>query len=298
MKRSSRICICCFARDLDIQSTLVSPFLAERAWAGEPELCLLVNCKSCGFRFFDRGLSDDEASSYYSGYRGEDYFLARHRHEPFYTRSVHNETQVWLSSAARRIALRNSLAAAGLIRNRFSALDWGGGSGILLRDIQASRKAVFDLNPSDWASGMEIIKSKEDLRREWDVVVCAQVLEHLSSPVDALASMRALLRPNGLIYLEVPDQYWCAGWQPLWGRRAWLQFLCRHPKPLLIADTISTACRVKLRCLPPYGFIPMREHINFFTLAALKELLASNGFAVLSLEKNSLGCLAAVGRVN
>lgn len=297
MSRNTGKCICCSGRKLQLQYTLISPFLAKRAWDGKPVLCALVSCQSCGIRYFDRGLSDQEAQRYYTDYRGEDYFLTRRTQEPFYTLAVHNSTETWLTSPARRTALQKSLDAVAPGQDWSNALDWGGGSGILLNDIKASRKAVFDLNPVHTQPGIEVIKSTENLGREWDLVVCAQVLEHLADPLDAVLSMAALLRPDGLIYLEVPDQHWRAGWQPQLGRRSWLQFLCKRPKLLKLADCISTASRVKLGWLPPYGFVPMREHINFFALASLKSLLIRSGFLVVHLEKNALGCLVAVGRL-
>ena len=39
-----------------------------------------------------------------------------------------------------------------------------------------------------------------------------------------------------------------------------------------LMDLYSTAFRVKLGFLPPLGFAPMREHVNFFTLESISKL--------------------------
>lgn len=39
------------------------------------------------------------------------------------------------------------------------------------------------------------------------LVVCAHVLEHVPAPVDHLVALRDVVRPNGVLYLEVPDAW-------------------------------------------------------------------------------------------
>ena len=42
------------------------------------------------------------------------------------------------------------------------------------------------------------------LRKGFDVVVCAQVFEHIDSPLDAIQGLASLVRPGGTILLSVP----------------------------------------------------------------------------------------------
>src|SRR5690242_17698195 len=71
--RSGRGCLCCGHSALRGETTVVSPFLATRAWGGKPELTRVMFCDECGFRFFGRGLSDEEAGRYYASYRDVSY---------------------------------------------------------------------------------------------------------------------------------------------------------------------------------------------------------------------------------
>jgi len=40
----------------------------------------------------------------------------------------------------------------------------------------------------------------------WDIVFCRHVLEHLERPIDALATMRGLLKPTGELLIVVPKE--------------------------------------------------------------------------------------------
>lgn len=239
-----------------------------------------------------------EAAAYYSGYRSDRYLLQRQQYEPFYTRKVHAQVAAWLASPLRSKALLTSLNKCDAHQPFCQILDWGGGSGALLSEIPASSKAVYDLDETEPQPGIRRFSSADQMDAAWDLIICAQVLEHLSDPFEALCSMCLQLRSGGLLYLELPDQQWHDGWQPRCGRLAWLRFLCRHPKLLMIADCIGTACRVKFGWLPAYGFVPMREHINFFTLSSMQALVQRAGLELLLLETNTLGCLTAVARWN
>ena len=43
----------------------------------------------------------------------------------------------------------------------------------------------------------------------WDIVFCRHVLEHVERPIDALASMRELLKPAGELFIIVPkEEHW------------------------------------------------------------------------------------------
>jgi SAM-dependent methyltransferase len=296
MDRTLYGCLCCGSRRLEQTPTAISPFLASQAWGGHTEPTTLAACADCGFRFFRRGLSAAETKSYYGQYRSETYYRERHRFEPFYTRAVHDAGGRWLRSSARRLALARSLANANAPARFDAALDYGGGSGALLRDIAAARKAVFDLSPETPEAGVEEIRDIADIGVDWDLVLNAQVLEHLSDPRAAVHEMLAALRPGGHLYLEVPEQSWREPLRLSAGRARLVEFLCRHPRLYLAADVYSTAFRVKAGVLPPLGFVPMREHVNFFTLSSLAALASTSGADVVTRETNVLGALVVVAR--
>jgi hypothetical protein len=296
MDRASGGCLCCESRDLQLFPTLVSPYLAFKAWGGEPEPTSLVTCAQCAFRFYSRDFTDSEADEYYREYRTETYYEERHRFEPFYTRAVHNETGHWLASAARRSALSATLAQAGTPKEFSSVLDYGGGTGALVRDLVAERKAVFDVSEVVPEAKLEHLRVASDVGADWELVICAQVLEHVAYPAQLMGAMVAAASPGGFIYLELPNQQWRQPVRPPRGMERWMRFLCRHPRVLLAADVYSTGFRVKTGALPPYGFVPMREHINFFTLEAMVALASRFALKTIHYQKDSQGSLVLVAR--
>ena len=295
-KRSEQGCLCCGCSSLRGEATIVSPFLAKQSWGGKPELTRVMFCDQCGFRFFDRGLSPDEANSYYSSYRDARYFKERNSFEPFYTEKVHRGIHDYLQSKGRRIALAQVLEEVGVSAAFSAALDFGGGAGHMLLDITAPRKAVFDLSDDEMEPGVSRITSPELVGRDWDLVLSCQVLEHVSDPLSVVNQIREMLLPGGSFYAEVPDEMWsnwaCSG--PV--RNAFLAWLVKRPMCLTAGGVLSTGVRIKLGFLPPMAFVPMREHLNYFTTESLRRLLLRAGFSVPWAGKNRENCICAVGR--
>jgi SAM-dependent methyltransferase len=295
-RRSAAGCLSCGSHCLRREAQPISGFLAARAWQGRPELTELVVCEVCGLRFFERGLDDDEASRYYQGYRDSAYQQSRQAWEPFYTARQHAATLAWSNDPARLVNLRHSLAQSGAPAHFGAVLDHGGGEGHMLAAVDADRKAVFDPSGGQTVRGRECYAKESDLPSGWNLVLCCQVLEHISFPSCYLRRIHDLLADDGWLYIEVPNEHWrsAPGREEL--RKALLKALL-HSRPLLIAaDMLCTASRIKLGRLPPLGFVAMREHINYFTQESLSAVLAGNGFQVESCGIDNGGQLFAVAR--
>lgn len=295
-RRSATGCLCCGGGRLAREVQLVSGFLAERAWRGRAELTELLSCGDCGLRFFERGLDDDEASRYYLGYRDIAYQRGRQSWEPFYTPERHAATLAWSDSAARLDNLRHSLARANAPPHFSAVLDHGGGQGHMLAAIDANRKAVFDPAAGPSVVGRESYYRDFDLPGEWNLILCCQVLEHISSPSRYLQRLHGLLADDGWLYVEVPNEHW----RPAPGgerfRKLVLKTLLTWRLLLIAADTVSTACRIKFGRLPPLGFVAMREHLNYYSMASLSAVLERNGFRVEASGIDNGGQLFAVAR--
>lgn len=278
-ERTTAGCLCCAGTELACEYSVVSPYFAHKAFGKGPEPCRLHSCRACDFRFYDRGLTDAEGAAYYRGYRDENYYRERHRFEPFYTRAEHAKVADRLGSDRRRSAFARTLETAGVAADLSCVIDYGGGDGSLIAALPADRKISFDPSGTPGLPGVEVIEPRAALPANADLVTCAQVLEHVSDPRAVLIDMISLVRPGGLLYLEVPDQLWRRFTALTLGRAA-AQWLCRHPRALLAADIYGTALRVKLGILPPFSFVPMREHINFFSAQALRAFAQSEGLRV------------------
>ncbi|MCF8177622.1 MAG: methyltransferase domain-containing protein [Sulfuritalea sp.] len=279
------------------ETTLVSGFLAERAWGGSPELTALAFCKNCGFRFFERGLTTEEANKLYKGYRNTEYFYVRNQWEPFYTRAQHEGVVAWAHSPDRPEDLRNTLKQAGTPNHFGYALDHGGNAGHMLTALEAAQKVVFDPSGCEPLPGIAAVSDPLGIPPQCDLLLSCQVLEHVSDPKLYLQQVTTLCARGAHLYIEVPDESWsnrvCHGRL----RDAWLKFLLRHHRLLILADMLGTGCRVKLGFLPPMGFIPMREHLNYFTIQALNALLLACGLEILLSGRNGQGQLFAVATI-
>jgi hypothetical protein len=297
LDRAKDGCLCCAKHNFRVENTLVSPYLAFKAWVGKPEITKLMYCHDCGFRFFQRGLSDEEMSAYYAGYRDEKYHQIRHDYEPFYTQSYHEQIGAWLTSDARREDLANTLKKAKLPEKYNAVLDHGGGTGYLVRWIQADRKAVFDISGEQPEPGLEGISDPSKIGDQWDLVVSSHVFEHVSSPASILEGITPKIVQGGYLYLEVPYEQWKSFVFSSKLRDCWLRFIMSKRLLLLAMDFFSTACRIKAKFVPPMGFIPMREHINFFTPKALLALLDRHGLKpVIDPLVNAHGHLVVVAQ--
>jgi len=101
-------------------------------------------------------------------------------------------------------------------------LDVGCGSGALLAHLagHAGYRAGIELSSSAAAAAAQVADEVANVGvtgdlpfspAGFDVVVCADVLEHLADPADALSSVAGLCRPGGAVVISVPNvAYWQA----------------------------------------------------------------------------------------
>ena len=93
------------------------------------------------------------------------------------------------------------------LRQRSSLCDFGCGSGELLRAAQKRGWNVCGIEPGAPRKYLEfdVDPDLSKMSQQVDVVTMVHVLEHCPSPVDTLFRLRKALKPNGLIYIEVPN---------------------------------------------------------------------------------------------
>lgn len=217
--RHASRCICCLSRRLIPTPAVLMPFLAKRIFNHEPveitaewglrdlrlgmaySLCNTLECGECGAIFLDYRFSDQELAALYKDYRGPEYTALRSSLEPGY-----NITASHYQGRASYIDAVEFFLSPHL-PSRPKVLDWGGDSGINTPfRFRASSLHVYDISGVDVCSEARKVDYVECLESSYDLIVCSQVLEHVSFPIVLLQQIVSLIRlqPQTLLYLEVP----------------------------------------------------------------------------------------------
>lgn len=106
------------------------------------------------------------------------------------------------------------------------------------KNLPVSSTSFYDLNPST---------------EQYDVITLIDVLEHLTDPKKAVLKLKSVLKPNGFLYIKVPN----------------------YPAQALKQDILRKLGLSKAGIMQDY------VHINHFTLKSLSSFLSMNGFDII-----------------
>jgi 2-polyprenyl-3-methyl-5-hydroxy-6-metoxy-1,4-benzoquinol methylase len=166
-------------------------------------------------------------------------------------------------------------------------LDVGCGNGIFLDRIRRQAAGV-ELTGVDYSKYQVERPAHPSLRllqadlgkgiplgdRSFDVVYAAEIIEHVLDPDFLLGEIRRVLRPGGTLVLSTPNL--CA-----WYNRA---LFALGVQPLFVeSSTRSSAVGSGFLRRFKRGSTPV-GHVRIFTLAAIRDLLASAGFSVTAVK--------------
>lgn len=199
----------------------------------------IVRCRQCGHMQLERFPSQAQLSEAYGEAATEDYIVEE---------AGQRRTARWILERIERHAKRGRL------------LDLGCWVGFLLAEARERGWEPLGVEPSEFASGyarnrlgLDVLSADlmeaELPERSFQAVFMGDVIEHLLEPGSALDRIGALLVPDGVLALALPD----AGSRlaRIMGRRWW-------------------------------SVIP--THVQYFTRDSLRELLERHGYAVLAVE--------------
>jgi 2-polyprenyl-3-methyl-5-hydroxy-6-metoxy-1,4-benzoquinol methylase len=207
----------------------------------------IVVCKNCGFGFADDIPDQAEFDRYYKR-------MSKYENE-------HQDGQVSESTLGTYQAIVQSVKAY-LPNLQARIIDVGCATGGLLSLFKHqgySNVIGVDPSPSCAKSAQRLygihvyncaVSDIPEFEAPFDFVLLNSVLEHIRDVKSSLATMRDLLTPDGLIWIEVPD-------------------VSRF------ANLVSAA----------FQQFSM-EHINFFSAATLTNLMGINGFELVALWHN------------
>jgi len=258
-------CICCASTELASSPAVLMPFVAKRVLGHDPleitthwglrdlrqgmaySLCHSLQCQFCGTLFLDYRFTSEQMASLYDGYRDDAYTQQRDYYEPGYARIVARD---YLQRHSYLDQVEAWLATQ--VPGNPSVLDWGGGDGRNTPFLGRGRVHVHDISGVEVVDGAETIDPQQLGTRNFDLVVCSQVLEHVPAPMELLTDILPAMSPRTLLYLEVPHE----------------QLIREHPGSLDLA-------KLKRH---------WHEHVNFFTEPGLHRLLDRSGLQLIDVH--------------
>lgn len=196
-------CIICGGACIESKAHF-SPFIAEREFLGQSPKTKLITCQACGISYSSYRPSDVEMNQLYAGYRNEDYYTMRHKHEPQYTRTENEQSFSKEYIISRQDGLYDFLL--GSVSQIYTILDYGGDEGQFIpRQFKLAKKYVFDISGANAYEGVEKIGDFSELAgRKFDFVMCCHLLEHVSDPLQIISNIVDCVADNGYLYIEVP----------------------------------------------------------------------------------------------
>ena len=297
-------CIICHTIDLKRKWAIIAPFIAAYVLKTKPQITPYYQCNQCGMNFFGQRFTPEELNVLYKDYRKSHYFEQRNAFEPWYTKEINfsignNPAEI----STRKNRVKDYIQKLTQKKQFQNVLDYGGDKGQFIPDDLFQEKMVYDISGVEVEQDVIVINDLIKLQNKTiDLIILAHVLEHASDPHELIQKCATLAKhDHTLLYVEVPNE------QPIFLQllpqfiyKTYLNFLIQFPKLLLFIDFFSTSCRHLLKLVPPFGFIKLHEHINFFSGNSLSILMEKNGFKILNWkttqasksEKSVIMCLA------
>ena len=251
------------------------PFVADRIFGWRPteisrewglrdiaagmacSICKTMMCEDCGMLFLDMRFDDEEMAALYADYRGEAYTNARDRFEPGYAA----RNAIMLAEAPTSTRSRRFCSVIGA---RPRVLDWGGDTGVNTPfRSRAMQHDVYDISNRPMVEGARAIDLNAVKANVYDLIVFSQVLEHVPYPRDFLREIANAMRPETILYVEVP-----------------------HEEVVRQSDDPAQRLARKRH---------WHEHINFFTPSALDAVFGDAGLSVIERVSHPV---AAGGKVS
>jgi hypothetical protein len=266
-ERIASRCVCCNKGDLVRTPAILMPFVADRVFGWKPvrideswglrtirtgnayTSCNSLYCCGCGFLFLDMRFSEVELNNLYRDYRGESYVALRDHYEPGYA----------LRNAELKEGIKYSNCIEEFLEPYFtfpiSVLDWGGDTGKNTPfKNRSTRIDVYDVSGVTPIEGVRLVRRAQLDNASYDLIVCSNVLEHISYPLDLLEDIGRVMTRNTRLYLEVPFE----------------AVMVNHPED-------------------PYVYKHhWHEHINFFSETSLRYLVAAAGMKIIELKRLQL----------
>jgi hypothetical protein len=212
-------------------------------------------CRRCQFVQAARPFRDDDLMRLYADYRSDTYNEERIHFEPTYAKWAGHVGYDAQEVQVRRNALAKFLQVSLPGTSFPTILDYGGSDGRFIPDLPGS-KFVFEISHVEPVPGVTRIVQEKYLGK-YSLVLLAHVIEHVSHPLDLIRSVSQYVEPGGFLYVETPQE----------SQDAMLQQMQEGSAS------------------PPLG---IHEHVNQYSLPAVRALLESAGLELVAMEKEEV----------
>ncbi|MDA8233933.1 MAG: class I SAM-dependent methyltransferase [Clostridia bacterium] len=211
----------------------------------------VINCQTCGFKHLYPIPTPEELEEFYK----HQYYTEV---KPDWTKDQLEEQVFWDINHKDKLDTLNNLLGEKESRR---ILDIGCGNGLFLKLFQRYGWEVLGIEPSDTVAGyaseigIPVLKDTiENIELNqvglFDVANLSFVLEHVPNPADFLGTVYDLLKPGGLVCIEIPNEF--------------------NDLQMAINEALGKEM----------WWISAPDHINYFDFDSLEKLLTRLGFKV------------------
>ncbi len=202
-------------------------------------------CLTCSFIQVKHPFRDEDIGRLYTDYRTQSYNEERIHYEPTYAPFANDVGKAEKEMACRVDGLTTWIQGKIDTGGDFSMLDFGGSDGRFLPRI-SGKKYVYEISNTQPLPGIARVASEADLGT-YSYIQIAHVLEHVTEPLKLLKHVARFMKPNGNLYIEVPQD---------------------------LPDQDLASLRNGSSRLQG---LPVHEHINFYCASSIKRLVEAAG---------------------
>lgn len=270
-------CVICENDNFISRNAIVVPFLADRIFKRNSFITSLIHCKNCDFQFYAIRLEDKELVLLYDNYRDDRYIEQRNKYEPWYTHRLNNRlfsNPTLMKNRRDSVIEQANSYDSDSFQKINTVLDFGGDKGQLLDGIfNKCEKYVFEISNVDLLPGIK--KAVYPSPITFDFIICANVFEHVSYPVETLKIISEMAHDNTILYLEVPYEKPYSSITLI--KRIIQQLMLLFFRPRVFISTFGRGMLTH-----------MHEHVNYFSRKSLSILLENAGYKNISINVRTI----------